>query len=172
MSFSALYLDVNYLDDSALDTILGLALEGLPVCLKKMPRQPGERKSPTFEERLRRLDALPNVSSDFTRVAREQPLVAGDKLPDFWARVDGTETLIFFANPKTRGLRYPLEAAQSLANEDIEYPVKISVGGKTTSLTLVFEPYQSILVAVDAGGAVRPVDISFRPATPRAAGAP
>lgn len=35
--FSALYIDVDYLDSEALDTILDLARKGFPICLKKQP---------------------------------------------------------------------------------------------------------------------------------------
>jgi len=75
-AFSALYLDVHYLENHALDTILALARAGLPVCLKRLPHQPGRTKSPTFEARVRELQALPNVSADFTRVARGKPSFA------------------------------------------------------------------------------------------------
>jgi len=168
--FSALYLDVYYLDDDALDTILALARAGLPVCLKRLPHQPGLMKSPTFEARARELQALPNVSSDFTKVARDKPLVAGENLPDFWARVDGAETIIFFANPKAQNLHMPLRYGQSLATEDSARPIEITVNGKTTALTLLFKPYQSILMTLDGNGAGngthRFVDIAFQPKTP------
>jgi len=42
----------------------------------------------------------------------------------------------------------------------------ITVGGKTTALTLVFKPYQSILLTVDGNGAHRFVDITFQPKPP------
>jgi hypothetical protein len=165
-AFSTLYLDVYYLDDDALGTILGLARAGLPVCLKRPPHQPGRTKSPTFEARVRELQALPNVSGDLTRVARGKPLVAGENLPDFWARVDGDETIIFFANPKAQNLHLPLQYGQSLATEDVKRPVEITVVGKTTPLTLVFKPYQSILLTIDGNGTLGFVDITFQPKTP------
>jgi hypothetical protein len=165
-AFSSLYLDVYYLDSDALDTILALARAGLPVCLKRLPHEPGRTKSPTYEARLRELQALPNVSADFPRVARGKPLVTGENLPDFWARVDGDETILFFANPRAQNLHLPLQYGQSLATEDIKRPVEITVGGKTTPLTLVFKPYQSILLTVDGNGAHRFVDITFQPKPP------
>jgi hypothetical protein len=165
-AFSALYLDVHYLENHALDTILALARAGLPVCLKRLPHQPGRTKSPTFEARVRELQALPNVSADFTRVARGKPLVSGESLPDFWARVDGAETILFFANPKAQNLHLPLHYGQSLATEDVNRPIELTVGGKTTALTLVFKPYQSILLTMDGNGALKFVDITFQPKTP------
>lgn len=165
-AFSTLYLDVYYLDDAALDTILGLARAGLPVCLKRSPHQPGRTKSPTYEARVRELRAMPNVSDDFTTVARDKPLVAGENLPDFWAHVDGGETSIFFANPKARDLHLPLGYGQSLATEDVKRQVEITVGGKTLAMTLVFKPYQSILLTIDGNGTPRFVDITFQPKTP------
>ena len=165
-AFSSLYLDAYYLDDDALDTILGLARAGLPVCLKRLPHQPGRTKSPTFEARVRELQAMPNVSADFTKVARGKPLVAGENLPDFWARRDGDETIIFFANPKAQNLHLPLRYGQSLAIGDVKRPVEITAGGKTRSLTLVFKPYQSILLTIDGNGTTSFVDITFEPKTP------
>jgi hypothetical protein len=164
--FSALYVDVFYLDDSALNTILGLARAGLPVCLKRPPHQPGLKKSPTFEARVRELQALPNVSADFAKVARGKPLVVGENLPDFWARIDGGETIIFFANPKTQDLHLPLGYGQSFATEDVQRFVEISAGSKTTPLTLVFKPYQSILLSIDKSGTPKFLDITFQPKTP------
>jgi hypothetical protein len=164
--FSALYLDVFYLDDNALNTILGLARAGLPVCLKRPPHQPGLKKSPTFEARVRELQALPNVSADFAKVARGKPLITGENLPDFWVRVDGGETIIFFANPKAQDLHLPLAYGQSLTTEDIQRPVEITVGGKTTPLTLIFKPYQSILLSIDESGTPKFLDITFQPKTP------
>jgi len=165
-AFSALYLDVYYLDNDALDTILGLARAGLPVCLKRPPHQPGLMQSPTFEARVRELQALPNVSADFTRVARGKPLVTGENLPDFWARIDGAETIIFFANPKAQNLHLPLRYGQSLATEDVERPIEITIAGKTTPLTLVFKPYQSIVLTIDGDGLFKFMDITFQPKTP------
>ena len=166
LRFSALYLDVQYLDNDALDTILRLARAGLPVCLKQTPRQPGRNKSPTFAARVRDLQALPNVALDFARVARGKPLVAGENLPDFWARVDGGETHIFFANPKAQNLQLPLAYGQALATEEVRRPVEITAGGKTTALTLVFAPYQSILLTIDANGSPKFADITFQPKRP------
>jgi hypothetical protein len=165
-TFGALYVDAYFLDDDALDTILGLARAGLPVCLKRPPHQPGRTKSPTFEARVRALQALPNVSADFRKVAPGKPLVTGENLPDFWARVDGDETLIFFANPKAQNLHLPLRYGQSLATDDVERQVEISSGGKTTPVTLVFKPYQSILLTISKNGTVGFVDITFQPKTP------
>jgi len=164
--FSILYLDVYYLDDEALDTILALARAGLPVCLKRPPHEPGRTKSPTFEARVQELQALANVSANFSSVARAKALVAGENLPDFWARIDGSETIIFFANPRAQNLHLPLHYGQALANKDVERPVEITVGGRTIAMTLVFKPYQSILLTIDGNGTPSFADITFQPKTP------
>jgi hypothetical protein len=115
---------------------------------------------------VRELQALPNVSADFPRVARGKPLVTGENLPDFWARVDGAETILFFANPKAQDLHLPLGYGQSLATDDVARPIEITANGKTTALTLVFKPYQSILLTIDGNGTYRFEDITFQPKTP------
>jgi hypothetical protein len=40
--FNMLYVDVEYMDERALKRILALAKQGLPVCLKRSPQQPGQ----------------------------------------------------------------------------------------------------------------------------------
>ncbi len=107
-SFAALYIDVEYLDGDALEAILRLARVGLPVCLKRVPKQPGLKKSERFGKAMRELTALANVSIEAATILRTPPLVEGDDLPDFWARVQDGQHYLFFAQPRARGLKMPL----------------------------------------------------------------
>jgi hypothetical protein len=45
LSFAALYIDVQYMDKSTLQRVVELAEQGLPVCLKRAPSEPGLYKT-------------------------------------------------------------------------------------------------------------------------------
>jgi hypothetical protein len=164
--FSSLYIDVEYLDSDALDAILGLAENGFPVCVKRTPGEPGRVKSGTYKARLEELMRLPSVSGDFRKIARRPPLVEGEDLPDFWCRVAGDDYYIFFSQPKAENLTLPVAYGQAYTEDTIERGVKINVNGRSADTVLRFEPYQSVLVKVDADGRVSPVDIRFVPKIP------
>jgi hypothetical protein len=167
VSFSSLYIDVEHLDREALSTILRIARTGFPVCLKRKPKEPGLRKSARFERELNSLMALKNVSSEFIKISRRKPLVAGDNLPDFWCRVENGEQYIFFSHPLAQNLHLPLKYGQSLIDRDAVRPVQITVNGKTTDLRLLFKPYQSIVVKVGRAGRAEFVDITYHPRIPK-----
>jgi hypothetical protein len=165
--FSSLVVDVEYLDSKTLDTVLALAREGLPVCMKRVPREPGRMKSGTYETRLAELFSLGNVSStNLLDVAASPPLVQGSDLPDFWCRVDGDIHYIFFSHPKARNLTFPLSYGESRTDEAVERVVTITAGGRSRQVSLRFEPYESLLLEVDEEGGARFIDISFRPKMP------
>ena len=164
--FSSLYIDVEYLDSDALTTILELAQKGLPVCLKKLPQEPGKMKSGTYEERLKILNSLGNVSENFEEIAVNPPLVAGDSLPAFWSRVLNNELLIFFAHPLAKNLKYPISSGQSFADESVFREIQVTVNGKTTEVVLAFKPYQSLLLKIGGDGSIGFLDIAFVPKDP------
>lgn len=166
-SFSALHIDVDYMDVEALTTVLELARQGFPVCLVKPPGEPGKRKTPDHARMVAELTALENVSADWETVAVSKPLVTGQDLPDYFARVVGDELFIFFAHPRAQDLHLPLDYGQSFVAHDIEREVDVTVRGKTNTVSLVFEPYQSLMLKVDASGALNFVDITFVPRTPK-----
>ena len=96
--FSALYIDVEYMDIRALKRVLELAKGGLPICLKRSVVQPGKMKSESYQQMLADLMALPNVSDDMKQIIDHPPLISGDSIPEYWCRVerDGTH-YIFLA---------------------------------------------------------------------------
>jgi hypothetical protein len=164
--FTALYIDSEWLDMDCLKDVLRLAKAGLPVCIKRKPGQPGFRKSAEHWKLVDELCSLSNVSSDLARVRRNPPLVElvnaapGARPPESWCRTDGQTAHIFFANPKTREIKYPLSYGQSETKDEISVPVRISIFGKTHETTLNFKPNQSLMVEIWAGG-VRPVDVEW-----------
>ncbi len=166
-SFSSLYVDVKYLDIIALRRIVELALQGLPVCLKQIPTEPGLHKSNmAYQQLLEKLSNLENVKSEWSQVKKAVPLVTGTEKFDYWCRSTNEGLTFFFANPKSRHLKFPLEYGQSLNDKKSAYPVEISYNGKKIALTLEFDPYQSRLLTIDKSGKITNIDISFVPKSP------
>ena len=166
MSFRALYVNSKWLDETVLDDLLRLALAGLPTCLKQMPRQPGKMKSESYGGKLAKLIDLPNVSGDFGKLRIGEPLLKGNRIPEYWSRVDGESLIFFFANPKSKGLKYPMSYGQSFCEETIQIPIEINSGARREKVELVFEPYQSVLFEIGPEGSIRFHDIKFMPKTP------
>jgi hypothetical protein len=164
--FRTLQVDVEWLDEESLTEILRLAHRGLPICLKRKPSQPGKMKTESFEQKLEKLAAFPNVADRLDAMKFRLPLVAGQTIPDFWCRVEGDTHIIFFANPKSKGLRYPMSYGQSRSDETMSIPVEINTGRKTVRTTLVFEPYQSVLLEISGDGRVTAQDIRYEPKRP------
>ncbi|MBL4578506.1 MAG: hypothetical protein JKX74_08540 [Flavobacteriales bacterium] len=164
--FSTLYINVEYLDSRSLDHVLDLAKQGLPVCLKRIPREPGKMKSGSFVERLEALQGLPNVNAEFEALPQQLPLIKGDSLPAYWCKVDSDGAhWIFFAHPLAKNLTYPLTSGQSRSGVRIRN-VEITVHGVTTEVRLEFQPYQSLLAVIADNGAPKFYDISFTPKDP------
>jgi hypothetical protein len=166
LEFSLLYVDVEFMDHRALSRIIALAQQGLQVCIKRRPREPGMVKTRGYQEMVSQLLALDNVSSQFQALIDHEPLVQGDSLPDYWSRVDGGDTYVFFSNPFAKDLSYPIYSGQSWSDSAITRLVTLTVSGKPVELNLVFDPYQSLLVKVDAAGQVTMEDIKFVPKDP------
>ncbi|RMG56414.1 MAG: hypothetical protein D6722_26520 [Bacteroidetes bacterium] len=166
-AFSALYIDVNYMDLRALRRIVALAHQGLPICLKRLPQQPGHVKSEEFGALLATLATLKNVSDDFGQVIDHPPLIAGDQLPDYWCRVeaDGTHYL-FLAQAPAKDLTYPVYAGQGRMDSSDWVPLRLQVGGHAIEHRFEFPPYQSLLIKIAPDGSWEPVDITFVPRTP------
>lgn len=159
--FEALYVDCEWLDAEALDSILRLARQGLPVILKREPKQPGRHKARDYRQRLRALAGLPNVHKKL-RETTLQPLLEGDGLPFYWARKASDGLIMFFAHPLTRDLRYPMEYGYGLIEETLERTIGVRLGSRPHKVVLQFKPGQSILLKVSEEG-VLPVSIEYCP---------
>jgi hypothetical protein len=164
--FSILYIDVDHIDLDALKTILVFAKQGLPVCMKRSPSQPGKNKSGEYSTLLAELSSLKNFSHEFAGISGVEPLIEGDDLPDFWCRKDGGDLYFFIANPNSRNLHLPLKYGQSLTSRTIQKQVIFRVNGHTGKLVLEFRPYQSLLVKVDKNGHAVLLDIVYNPPVP------
>ncbi|HHY56922.1 MAG TPA: hypothetical protein GYA08_15965 [Chloroflexi bacterium] len=150
--FSWLYVDVAWLDAAALADLLRLARDGLPLCLAQRPQAPGHRQPAHFDAQLSALTALPNVSTDWRRVAASPPLMSGDDLPDYWCRVDGDAMILFVAHPATQTLRYPLAYGTRRGNEHTLRRFTLQIDGAQHQVELPFAPGQSALLTATRAG--------------------
>ncbi|MFZ4522058.1 MAG: glycosyl hydrolase [Bacteroidales bacterium] len=166
LQFKMLFVDAKSLDVETLKTILKLARQGLPVCLKQAPLQSGYIKDKGFANLLKQLNDLPNVNSRFEQLMVDPPLVSGKHIPGYWCRTNETSVILFFANPKTEKLKYPVVYGQSLQDSATTCPVIISYKGIKTPVTLNFAPCQSLMIRVSDQGEVMFEDISFKPKVP------
>lgn len=164
--FKALYVDALYLDLESLTVIHALAQQGLPVVLKNSPLEAGNTKHKEFGHFIQSLGKMKNVDEDLLQLIDFKPLVEGENLPEFWCRTDGKSAQIFFANPASTGLKYPLEYGQSLTGSTAVVPVVINFNNHIIPLDLKFEPYQSLLLKIDRMGKIDFADITFIPETP------
>jgi hypothetical protein len=164
-SFSALVIDVEYLDVDALCEIVRLADAGLPVILLRQPRCPGKRPRGDFEALLRNLQHGPTTFTQFED-AGIAPLVTGDGLPPFWARRTADALHLFFAHPMARDVGYAMPYGQSLCHDGMTRRVSIEFEGRLHSIDLFFEPYQSLLVRISRTSGVEFVDIGYQPPIP------
>ena len=166
-AFSTLYIDVNYMDVRALRRVVELAKEGLPICLKRNPAEPGKVKSEDFQALLNELSALPNVSSDFQQVVGHPPFIAGDSLPDYWCRVDKEGNhYLFLAQPLAKDLKYPVYSGQSFMDQSDFRDLTLNVNGHSIVEKVEFKPYQSVMLKITAKGEVEYLDINFVPRDP------
>lgn len=165
--FSAVYVDVQFMDDEALRRLTALAEQGLPVCLKRNPQEPGKNKSTDYNDVLMSLLALPNVSQDLTEVIKSPPLISGDIIPEYWCRIesDGTHYL-FLAQPASTDLQYPIYSGQSLSSSSEFRNLQIYANQKLSELKIEFKPYQSVILKISPNGKIEYPDISFIPRDP------
>ncbi len=167
LSFSALYVDVKYLDAAALVRILELAKSGLPVCLRNIPAEPGLAKSGLdYPQLVKQVLSLNNVKREWTEMGDIRPFINGTQAFDYWCRVDEDELYIFFANPKSQNLKFPLQYGQSLNTSEETHLVNIFCHEKNIPVELKFKPYQSILLKIDKQNHVSNIDIEYLPETP------
>ena len=166
-AFSMLYIDVEYMDIRALQRILALAKEGLPVCLKGAVKETGKMKSGNYAALLEELAALQNVSENFQQTINHQPLIQGDSIPEYWCRVeeDGTHYL-FLAQSLSKDLKYPVYSGQSHMDQSHFRELTFNVNGKSISQNIEFKPYQSVMLKISPDGKIELVDISFIPKDP------
>lgn len=160
-SFSALYVDVDYMELSAVETLIRLASEGLPIVLIHAPKEPGKVKHPDYDACVAQLLALPSVSSD-DAVLAEKALIEGENLPDFWIRQQGDTYYVFVANPMTQTIQYPLDYCYAFTDQGATRHVTIRHHGRTETMDWVFAPMQSLMFCITKDG-IESIDLNYNP---------
>ncbi len=162
-SFSALIIDVKYVDIASLRHILRLAKAGLPIVLAQTPAQPGRNKSPEYAEMLKQIKALPNVSQQPDAVLKSVPrLIEGKDLPEFWCREENGDKYIFIANPAACRMHFPLRYCQAFEDKGSVRDVVINTATGPKPMKLQFKPNESILLKVAANGSVEQIALNFK----------
>ena len=115
---------------------------------------------------LESLKKLPNVSNDFRLLIKQRPLVEGEIVPAFWGRSNGKSALLFFPNPNSEEVTYPVAYGQSFQDSTIIRTVNINFNQKSIPVMLAFKPYQSLLLKISENGVVNFENIYFMPKTP------
>ncbi len=149
LTTEALHVDTSWIEPNALRHIVQLAEAGAPVVLAKFPDQPGTRRDPEFDTLLANLLNQPAVVRSLSKLTKVSPLVTGEKVPPFWARQDGATLYIFFANPTTTELTYPMAYGQSAeAYARQELPVVVNTDAGQHAVTLRFHHGCSIILKI------------------------
>jgi hypothetical protein len=165
--FSALYIDVKYMDSRALKRVLDLAEKGLPVCLKSSPKEPGKNKTQDYADILKELKSLDNVSEDFSKVIKHSPLIQGKNMPEYWCKIeeDGTHYL-FLAQQASKDLQYPVYSGQSFMEQSDTLKLALTINGKLIERDFEFLPYQSLMLKITPDGDLELIDIGYVPKDP------
>ena len=164
--FKALYSDVEYMEIGALQEIIRLAEEGLPVIMARMPKEPGMVKHEEYNLLLAQLTSLTSIllpqTSYLLPTSNLLPLLEGDNLPDFWIRQDGDTYYVFVANPMTQTIEYPLDYCYAFTDKGAVRDITVNHHGKSEAYTLNFKPTESIMLKIDANG-IEQIDLGFEP---------
>lgn len=160
-SFQVLYVDVEWLDFDALETMVNLARDGLMIVLKRAPKQPGHNPRQGYEALL---DTLKSYTTTELSETTARPLLRSTQLLWYWARCDGPITWVFLAHPKAHELQYPMTYGQSCCNCTQILNVEVDASGYKP-VQLVFEPYQSLLMKID-GDSISFPDLGYAPPSP------
>jgi len=137
-AFTALYVDVEYLDYKTLERIAELAEAGLTIVLKRDPKEPGMIKHDDFDEMVLEIRNSKFVTVDIP--VDLKPFVSGNVIPRHWCRQDGEILYIFFPNLLADRLKFPMEYGQSLNNATKQVSMVLHYNGKEFNFDLQFKP--------------------------------
>jgi hypothetical protein len=161
--YKALYVDAQYLDYRVVKRLSELAEMGFSVILKRDPQEPGTIMHTDYPQLTDNLKKSKNVSVSLPE--NLSPFLTGAIIPRHWCRKDGNTLYIFFPNPNSDMLKFPIRYGQSLETRVNKLKIGISYLGKSYDTELVFEPYQSLLFRINKGK-LEKLDIAFLPKEP------
>ena len=93
------------------------------------------------------------------------PLVEGATIPAYRAREADDGLYIFFTNPESENIKFPVGYGQSFTEDIKEMTVRVNYANNKYYLDLCFEPYSSLLYKLHNGKSEQ-IDISFIPSSP------
>lgn len=161
--YKALYVDAKYLDYKVVKRLAELSESGIQIILKNKPDEPGAVAHTDYQKKVRILMNSKYVTSQIPK--NLVPFITADQVPVHWCRIEEESLYIFFPNPKSNRLKFPLGYGQALETEIKNNSVKINYEGKIFELELNFAPYQSLLYKIE-NGKIRKLDIEFYPPDP------
>ena len=150
LALPALYIDCEWLDVQSLGELLRLSRAGARIVWKQRTKQPGRYMADAYESDQ---DEIAQASFASPEAAGLVPLLAGDDLPQYWARKVDDELLLFFAHPVTKQIQYPMPYNLSAQAEAVERTVRLQWSGHDLFLNLRFEPNMPVILSVSAGRA-------------------
>jgi alpha-L-rhamnosidase len=146
--FPALWLDVEWLDLSALRELVRLTEAGAKIVVAREFQEPGylrhEAEYAPLADRLRARAVSPE--------ALPPPLVEGRVIPEFHCRETEEGMTTFFAHPASRAVTYPMWPGQSAAAEPVSCEVIARAFGRETVLVLDFGWNESLIVEIARSG--------------------
>lgn len=161
-NYKALYVDAKYVEYNVVKQLLKLSKEGFPIILKQKPSEPGINKHKDYNDLVLEILDHENVYSSVPKDFNS--LISGEFIPPYWCRKEGKDLIIFFANPDSEGLKFPVEYGQSYNNKTKSINIEVNYEGDIFPLKLEFKPYQSLLYRI--GNSIEKIDISFVPEEP------
>jgi hypothetical protein len=164
-TFKALYVDAQYIDYESLSDMVRLANKGLNIILKQLPTEPGIKKHADYDKLVYLLSRGKKVYKKIPEGKFLQPLIISQIPVEHWVRISDKTMYIFFANPNSSNLKFPLEMGQSFNEETKSIPVTVFYNYLALKLVLDFEPYQSLLYKIDKRK-IEKIDIEFTPKSP------
>ncbi len=161
--FEAVYINSDYVSNSTIKELLRIANEGGSIILKKIPSHPGYVSAKEYKEILEKLLDNSNVHRQVPIFVK--PFIVSENKLKFYTRKDKDTYYIFFANPLSNSIKFPMEYGQSFNNSTYSFYVGVNIEGRLTELSLRFKPYQSLLYKIKDGVAEQ-INIEFIPSTP------
>lgn len=157
-SFEALFVDSQWMDRDALHAMVGFAEAGIPIVLKKRPREPGGRASSDYDRLLRRLASLPCVYSRLSDIPKLRPVLSptgsSGLLPPYWVRRDGERYTVFLAHPRAAAVRYPLPYGFAEQAGPMDFSLDLCLGKARREVRLAYEAQGALLLSTE-GDAIR-----------------
>jgi hypothetical protein len=156
--FHGLYLDCEWLNAAALESIMRLGLAGLPLVMKRRPRRPGRAPAPDYDRMLDKLFGLPNTFGSLLECPFKPLLKGPPVLPLYWARRTEQGLHLFVAHPAAGDIHYPMRYGQSHCDDTVYVDLMLYQQDRRIPLELAFDPCQSVCLRVSPDGAVKRVD--------------